>query len=449
MKISFVTPTRMSLINLSTIGDSEKREDDSKIGKFSSGQAYSTALLLRNGVGLSVTVYGGENYSSEEKYDENFTFFPFTKSCESTGKEKELIGINYVKAYHGDCRSALTFSDPSETEYGTIETGFALALGYNWELYMALRELWSNMLDEGGYVKEGYVKVSHGTVITLDFKEDSEFAEIWNNRHLYINEREPLYKISEKVEVLENEEQYLRIYKQNILVYEDKEVPSRFAFNLSFGDIDERRILSNIYDVEGEVCNAIITSKNEEFLKQIITSDFEVKKGEFLRNRGCWSGASDLIHDIAFEIYEKHGEVKTYEWLLDKIKSRKDCKIGGRKISNIQDHLWSFSNTVTVESIPEPYAEPAVESNEGEVLISPFSAEIKKIYNFDLDVEVKRAKLKGSKCIMDRFNLCIIVDEEFNVETDFHEFLIQYIDLTQKGNVITNLAKFACNLLKK
>lgn len=449
MKISFVTPTRMSLINLSTIGDSEKREDDSKIGQFSSGQAYSTALLLRNNIGLSVTVYGGEDYSSEEKYDENFTFFPFTKTCESTGKEKELIGINYVKAYHGDCRSALTFSDPSETEYDIIETGFALALGYNWELYMALRELWSNMLDEGGYVKVGEPSVDFGTVITLDFQEDSEFAEIWNNRHLYINEREPLYKISDKVEVLDNEERYLRIYKQNILVYEDKEVYSRFAFNLFFGEIDERRILSNLYGVQSEIATAIMQTKNEEFLREIITADFSTEKGEFLSNIDTYYSASDLIHNIAVEVNELCGEVSSYTWLIDQIKKRKDCKLPGRKISSISDHLWSFSNTVTVESIPEPYAEPAVESNEGEVLICPFSAEIKNIYNFDLDVEVKRAKLKGSKCIMDRFNSCIIVDEEFNVEADFHEFLIQYIDLTQKGNVITNLAKFACDLLKR
>ena len=30
MKVHFITPTRISLINLTTIGDSEKREDDTK-----------------------------------------------------------------------------------------------------------------------------------------------------------------------------------------------------------------------------------------------------------------------------------------------------------------------------------------------------------------------------------------------------------------------------------
>lgn len=438
----------MSLINLSTIGDSEKREDDSKIGKFSSGQAYSTALLLRNGVGLSVTVYGGEHSSSEEKYDENFTFFTFTQSCDSTGKEKELIGINYAKAYHGDCRSALTFSDPSETEYDTIHTGFALALGYNWELYMALRELWSNMLDEGGYIKAGEPEVDYGTVITLDFDVESEFAEIWNNRHLYINEKEPLYKISDSVDILENEEGYLRIYKQNILVYKDLETPSRYAFNIKFGEIDERRILSDLYGVEGDICAHIMTTRNEEFLREIITADFKPQDKEFLASRTPYRSASDLIHDIVFEIYEKHGDVKSYDWIIDDIKRRKDCKIGGKKIKNIGDSLWCYSNTVTVESVPEPLSEPAVEV-EGELLVSPFSAEIKKYYNFELDVEVTKAKLKGSKCIADKFKNCLIVDEDFDIEKDMPELIVQYLDLTVKTNVVKSLSEYVCKLLKK
>lgn len=448
MKISFVTPTRMSLINLCTIGDSEKREDDSKIGQFSSGQAYSTALLLRNNVGLSVTVYGGENYSSEEKYDENFSFYVFNKSCESTGKEKELIGINYAKAYHGDCRSALTFSDPSETEYDTIETGFALALGYNWELYMALRELWSNMLDEGGYVKEGAPEVNYGTVITLDFEADSEFAEIWKNRHLYINEREPIYKVSDSVDILDNEEGYLRIYKQNILVYKDEKIPSKFAYNIHFGNIDERRILSDLWSVSSDIVYAIKNTKNEEYLRAIITPTFEIKPNEFLADKSVYGTASDLIHNIACEVYNEFGEVKSYNWLLNSIKERKDCGIGEKRIQSIGDSIYSYSNTVTVTSTPQPFAEPAIEI-EGEVYIDPFSVEIKKHYKFELDVEVRKAKLRGSKVIADKFEKCLIVDESFDIEADFGQFIIQYIDLTMEGNAIKNLGEYICKLLKK
>ncbi len=109
---------------------------------------------------------------------------------------------------------------------------------------MALRELWSNMLDEEGYISfEEYPEIDKGTIVSLQFEEDNPFYEIWQNKHLYINEKKPIFKLSDKLEVLENNEGYLRIYKQNILVYEDRKKPSRFAWNIKFGVIDERRIL--------------------------------------------------------------------------------------------------------------------------------------------------------------------------------------------------------------
>ena len=101
-----------------------------------------------------------------------------------------------------------------------------------------------------------------------------------------------------------------------------------------------------------------------------------------------------------------------------------------------------------IESTPKPYAEPAITIEDVEYM-SPFSAEIKKHYNFELDVEIKRAKLKGNTCIADKFEKCIIIDENFNMEKDFSEFIVQYLDLTQSGNIITNLSGYICKLLKK
>jgi hypothetical protein len=81
--------------------------------------------------------------------------------------------------------------------------------------------------------------------------------------------------------------------------------------------------------------------------------------------------------------------------------------------------------------------------------ITPFAFEIKKHYNFNLDIEVKTAKLKGSKVVADKFEKCLIIDETFSIEDDFHTFLVEYLDLTKNGNVIENLAIYCCKLLKK
>lgn len=448
MKVHFVTPTRISLINLTTIGDSEKREDITKIGQFSSGQAYATALLLRDNVGMEVNIYGGY-YTEGEKYTEYINYSTINRVCESTGKSKEVIVLDYEKQFHGNCDSAQTFSEGC-TESETIETAFALQLGYNWEIWMAYRELMSNVLDEGGYVleQEVYPEPEVGTVITLTFDESNTFYQVWQNRHLYMNFEEPLFVVSDKAEALVNPEGYLRVYKQNILVYENKERPSRFAWNIKFGQIDERRILSNIYSIEQDITHEILKSSNEDFLREIITVDFESQKNEFLSsNYNSWASVSDLIHSIATEIYEEHGNVQSYSWLIDKIKKRKDCKIGGKKITTVEDSLWNYSTDVSIESVPQPYAEPSIIVDEEE-LISSFAYEIKKYYNFELDIEVKIAKLKGSKVVADKFEKCLIIDESFDISKDFHTFVVEYLDLTQQGNVIENLAKYICNLLK-
>ena len=431
MQIHFITPTIISRLDISSMGDSSKRGDDSTIGQFDSGLKYAIALLLRDKVNMSIKTYDNDGILN------TYNFSTSVKKCNNTNKEKELIDINY--------------NDYSEDTSGVIETGFALQMGYNWSTWMALRELYSNMTDEKGVISELQedIAVSYGTIITLEFDENTEFFNVWQNKHLYINEQEPLFKISNSVEVLKNDENYLRIYKQNILVYEDKDKPSRFAWNIKFGEIDERRILSNLYYVEQNINYAIQTTDNEDFLRVIIKPTFEVQDKEFLSNNTHYSDhISETVNRITTEIYEEFGEVNSYDWLINKVRKRKDCKIGGKKIKTIEDSLWSYSTEVSIETTPQPYAEPSMIVDEVEY-ITPFASEIRKLYDFDLDVEVKIAKLKGSKVVADKFENCVIVDESFDISKDFHIFVIEYLDLTQKGNVVENLAKYICNLIKK
>jgi hypothetical protein len=445
MKVHFITPTRISLINLTTIGDSEKREDETKIGKFSSGQAYTSALLLRDNVGIEVYVYGGGDFENGE-YTEVVEYSTKKKVCYSTDKTKEVITLNYQKQFRGNCDSVNTFTEPW-TESKVIETAFALQLGYNWKNWMSYREIMSNVLDEGGYVleQEDYPEITYGTVITLTFSEETEFYEVWKNRHLYMNFEEPLFKVSDTVEALKNDEGCLRIYKQNILVYEDKEKPSRFAWNIKFGEIDERRILNNLYSIEQNISRAIQNSNNEYFLREIILPSFTVSEEEFLSSNSYYSDCiSDEVKKVAFEIYEKYGEVNSYTWLIDKIKKQKDCKIAGKKIKTVEDSLWNYSSEVTIETKPSVIHDiklPVVEDT--------FIDKVIKHYNFNLDVNVKVAKLRGSKAVADKFEKCLIIDESFDILKDFHIFVVEYLDLTQSGNVVENLAKYICNIIKK
>jgi len=420
MQVHFITPTKISLIDITSMGDSSKRDDPNTLGTFDSGLKYAIALLLRSYVDLSIEVVGGDK----------FTFSTYMEKCEATGKTKELIKV--------------ILNDELE-----VQTGFAKALGFNWELWMSLREIYSNMLDEKGYYIEGELPsgIQEGTITTLEFDEDNEFYEVWQNRHLYINEEEPLFKISPKTEVLENKEGFIRIYKHNILVYEDRETPSLYAYNIKFGEIDERRILSNVYSIKSSIVSDIMCTNNREYLETIIKAEspFDEEK-EFLNGMSNYMSATNLITEIAESVYNEFGSVDSYDWLIKAVKERKDCKLPGRVIKSIEDSLWTYSERVTVESTPVA-AYPLTPDECFEK--SPLQKEIDKFYNFKVDVEVKTAELKGSKAIADKYEKCIIIDKDFSVEKDMPEFIVQYVDLTTEGNVVTNLSIYICNLIKK
>jgi hypothetical protein len=433
MKVHFVTPTKLSILDISSMGDSSKRGDDTTIGQFDSGLKYAIALLLRDNVKIKIDIH------NNGELENTFTFGQKKIEDSQTGKDKNLITIFDINGVE------------------TV-TGFAFNLGYNWKNWMSYREIMSNVLDEKGFAydstqwKQFPDSIEYNgtnTVITLEFDESNEFFEVWQNRHLYMNFEEPLFKVSNSVECLENKENYLRIYKQNILVYEDKDRPSRFAWNIKFGDIDERRILNNVYSVEQSISLAIQDTDNEEFLRTIITPTFKTEEKEFLSSNCSYSDwISEAVKKITAEIYEEFGEVSSYDWLIDKVRKQKDCKIGGKKIKTIEDSLWSYSSEVTVETEPQTFSEPSIIVDEVEY-VTPFALEIKKHYNFKLDVEIKIAKLKGSKVVADKYEKCLIIDENFDIQKDFHTFVVEYIDLTRPGNVVENLAKYICELIKK
>ena len=77
-------------------------------------------------------------------------------------------------------------------------------------------------------------------------------------------------------------------------------------------------------------------------------------------------------------------------------------------------------------------------------------SKIKKLYKIDLSIKIKKASLSGGrKVIADKYEKCIIVDEDFDVSDtkDMSAFIVEYIDLTMEGNVIENLGKYILNLI--
>ena len=450
--IYFSSNTLMSYIDLTTMGGSDKEGDETKIGTYCSGLKYAMALALRNGIEFTVKVFDSETFN---EYDDrwrvtSYHLGTYQETCEQTGKDKELIQLSQQISKQSFFSVNCDDLDGGDFDPETIKTGFATKLGVDWQLWMLLREIYSNMIDEGGeYHEDVAPKIGYGTLIELKFDAGSEFHEIWDNRHLYINVDEPLFKISHDVDVLENQEGFLRIYKQNILVYSNKETPSKYAYNIKFGEIDEKRVLSNIWSVTQRIQSAVNDTNNEVFLRTIITPTTQFKEKEFLSGLSSYYRATTLVNTIATEIYEEHGEVFTYGWLLENIKKRPDCKLKGKIINTLQDSIYDFAKPIRIESCPvtisEPQSDPDIISE-----ISEFQRRVNELYNFNVDVEVKVAELSnGNKVVADKHEKCIIIAEDFDMSKDFPTFVIHYIELTKTGNVVLNLGEYITELITK
>lgn len=436
-ELRFITPTKLSLLDITSMGDSSKRGDDTKIGMFGSGFHYCNALLMRAGVAMKIDVYGGSILEDGNRVEfvDTYEFGSEIVNDDSTGKEKDLIRVN----------TSRTFSDGA-VENLVVKTSFAKNLGWDWELWQAYRELYSNMLDEGGYEmfnNRMFLKPEEGTVITLTFDDDNPFAEIYRNRGNYINLNTPLATSSrydKEVKVLANSDGYLRIYKQSILVHEDPNTPSRYAYDINFGALDERRLLREVGQVESSIRDMLMDATDDDFLSLFISADFEYQDREFLSNWSSYNYIGKGVIDKVHSIYEEFGEVNSFSWVIGSVKDQKDCKLPGRKIKSLDDHIWSSLATVTVNSEPQ------------EIEITPDNSlknQIEQMFKFNVDVCIKEADISGRKVVADKYNKCLIVAKDFTIEDHMHEFLIQYVDLTMTGNIIDNLAKMLKDSLKK
>ena len=407
LRVEFLTPTKMSLLDVTTMGDSSKRGDSTKIGTFDSGLKYAIALLLRNNCKIEIRTF------NEDGPEDRFSFTTEKISCEQTRKEKEVIAVK------------------SELHDKVVATGFALNLGFNWELWMAYRELYSNMLDEGGSFSLENVKTS----VIVEYEEGSEFDLVVQNKGNYILDTEPLYT-SQTFDVHENPSGHLKIYKQTILVHEDEDIPSRYIYNIHFGTLDERRVLLNVRSVEDDIRNIIADSSDDNLLSLFIQEKFEVKDKEFLSSSYWRSWVGAHLRSFVYDMYREKGSVETFPWILDIIKKSNDCILPGRKLSTINDHIWAYSKTVTVE----------VDAGEKEKTLKE---EIEALYDIKIECEIHKASLKGARVVADKFNKKMLVDQEFDLERDFPKFLVQYYDLTANENIIDKLSKELANRLKK
>lgn len=208
--------------DLYLIGSSTKRGDESKIGMFGSGWKYALATLLRNGITIQLF----------------------------TGTTKIDIGTKGIN-HRGMLVNAVTIND--------YVTSMTTEMGFKWEIWMALREIISNAIDESEYSlsidsevqpKEGYTTVYIAAVngaqeVIRNFSKYFCFNLPPNFTLNYTNFGE---EGSIDVFVKEEIDNNTTIYRKGIKCT-DEVLMSNVNLNFNNLDIDENR-LANMYHIQ-------------------------------------------------------------------------------------------------------------------------------------------------------------------------------------------------------
>jgi hypothetical protein len=196
------------------MGGTTKSKDEFKIGQWGSGLKYTLAYLLKNNMDFKIFI--GENEVS------------VTTEIEVIRDEEfEIICINGK-------RTSIT------TQMG----------GQAWEPWMIVRELWCNALDEGGEVREVTTDL-FGTAQTTTFyvQLTTDIKNVWDNwSNFFMHGFEPMCETwSHKIYAGGDT---LRLYKQGVLIYEDKKVKSLFSYDIKNADINELREFKGVVAYE-------------------------------------------------------------------------------------------------------------------------------------------------------------------------------------------------------
>lgn len=250
----------LDVSSLILLGASTKREDDSKIGFFGSGNKYAIATLIRMGVG--------------------FKIFSGDKEIVITTSGINFRGHSFEQIYIDGQPTSLTTD-----------------MGPQWEEWMALREWVSNSLDEGQSNivieadnisgREGYTRffVEHSSGI-------QKVIDDWNNYFTFdrddVKYENKLGKLYQQTDINET----MILFRKGIRVSFTEGTTALYHYDLNDFEINESRIVSSLYDAGHKMLQYLNTVTDVNILKNILKN---ATKGGYFESRLSWKwGLSKL-----------------------------------------------------------------------------------------------------------------------------------------------------------
>ena len=220
---------------ITIFGLSSKNSHD-KIGRFGTGLKYAIATILRNCGSIKIL-------SDNNEYQ--FSCIP------SQFRDQEFSQI---------CMN------------GTL-LPFTTALGKDWEMWMAFRELYSNAKDEGGEIIQAFDSAEGNLGETLIEVNSDSFDAIYDTIEEHFIDDEQSIWANSKLEIYKGKSKF--IFYKGIAVYELKE-PSAFRYNiLSYLDLTEDRTVKYYWSIHSILINNLPLVDNESVINQILNRDLK------------------------------------------------------------------------------------------------------------------------------------------------------------------------------
>lgn len=225
--VNEINPKALSLVGAST------KDGESQIGQFGSGNKYALAYLLRNG--HTVKVFSGTTEISIETKEEEFN-----------GETFEVIWIDGK------------------------ETSITTRMGKDWKLWQAIREFYSNAIDEGEpeISTTNKVKGVPGETNFFISLTDELLDIVTKDFEVYFaNEDRVIYE-SEHGKILESFGK-TAVYRRGIKAFE---TDSKSIYNYDLPDlrINESRVAEYSWDVYRNIWKIILTCTDKAIIKQVL-----------------------------------------------------------------------------------------------------------------------------------------------------------------------------------
>lgn len=251
---------------LTLLGASTKRNQENKIGFFGSGNKFALAYLIRNN--YEVSLFGGLN---ELKIS----------------TVKKLLGQEEF--------DVITIND----QLTSITTEF----GAKWKLWQALREVYSNALDEGEGTIELVNEISPKENETHYYiKIRAELIEWFGNYNSYFCENKEVVFENKFGRILKKHDDKGHLYRRGISVWHS-DSNSLYDYDVPDITITEDRVVAYSWQIAERVWKLIYSCTNEEVIKNILTNS---------ANTGMFEGKVSDYSDISSnEISEEFKSVLT------------------------------------------------------------------------------------------------------------------------------------------